>query len=280
MKIYSYAKLNLSLEVYAPTGGYHPLCSIFQTISLHDTLIISLNTHDRRIRLRCNHPQVPTDSRNILVKIFEALQLRIPVGLDIALEKNIPIGGGLGGGSANAAAFLAFLNQTFQWGYSITELAKLGAEFGTDIPFFFIGGSACVQGIGEVVTPLSPGKHRYFLLINPGIEVSSAQAYRGLDEEGGLIAPGGIPKEMVDERVGFNRFKPWLWKGHPLFAELEEALKQQGANALYLSGSGGTTFLPFFEESEALKWEALVTQMYPHYWVRCVQGQPLGYAFV
>ena len=275
--VHSFAKLNLSLEVYAPKDGYHPLCSVFQTISLYDTLKIQTSSQFSGIRLSCNNPDIPTDHHNILVKIVEAYQDKIHLGLEIMLEKNIPVGGGLGGGSTNAAALLVWLNDTFQWGYSMEALAKMGATFGSDVPFFFTGGSACVQGIGDKITSVLPGRHTHFLLINPQIMVSSGRAYKALDERGGFPEPGPIPEWMLKNRVGYNSFKAWLWETYPEFQQLEEVAKSYGADELYLSGSGATTFLPFVHLEDALSYEAKLKQRYPHYWIKTVAAQPLGW---
>lgn len=275
--VYSFAKLNLSLEVYAPKDGYHPLCSVFQTISLCDTLTIQMTSHFSGIRLSCDNPHIPTDHHNILVKIVEKYQNKIPIGLDIQLKKKIPVGGGLGGGSTNAAAFLVWLNDIFKWGLSLKELAKIGAEFGSDVPFFFTGGAACVTGIGDKILSILPGKHTHFVLINPQIMVSSAHAYKALDDRGNLLEPGDIPDWMLANRVGYNAFKAWLWETYPEFQQLEKVAKSYGAEELYLSGSGATTFLPFVHLEEALSYESKLKQQYPHYWIKTVEAQPLGW---
>src|SRR3989339_93845 len=141
--INTYAKINLSLLIYRPRkDGYHPLCSVFQNISTHDTLFIEIKEKPG-IELTCEHSFVPVNENNILWKIYDALKTKkqLSFGLKIKINKNIPIGAGLGGGSSNAAGLLCFLNSFANLNLSENELIKFGVKYGADIPFFISGGT-------------------------------------------------------------------------------------------------------------------------------------------
>ena len=142
----SYAKLNLNLHIYKPlANGYHPLQSVFQTISLSDILYIT-PLESREVSLNCSNPALTIDSSNSIIKVYNWAASKLPVGFDIRLEKHIPMGAGLGGGSANAATFLQFLNEHYLH-LEESDLLEASLQFGADVPFFIKSGRALVSGI-------------------------------------------------------------------------------------------------------------------------------------
>src|SRR5688572_19535925 len=142
----SFAKVNLHLQVIGKrTDGFHDLCTVFQTISLHDRLSIG---PDEQIRMTCGDRQLPVDEKNLVVQAALALRKRYNVhcGARIHLEKRIPAPGGLGGGSSNAAATLLALRKLWQIDVTVEELHPIAAQLGSDVPFFLYGGTALGMG--------------------------------------------------------------------------------------------------------------------------------------
>ncbi len=250
--VYTRAKLNLSLKIFSPrSDSFHPICSIFQTLSLSDTLTIT-PLAEKKWMLSSSHPDFPLTESNILTKIYRKFESGLPFGFHIHVEKNIPFGSGLGGASTNAAGFLLYLNRFLK--KPRPTLIKLSTSFGADIPFFIHNtGTALVRGIGEKITPISPGPYTYFVLIFPGFSSSTPEAYRILDKSRGqnLYRPTKTPKAFLTHHIGENDFKTPLFSAFPQLNDIEEAGKNQGYFPLQLSGSGSTVFYPFHTKKEA-----------------------------
>lgn len=171
------AKLNLFLHI---TGrrqdGYHTLETVFQLIDLGDSLDFEL-TNNGQILLLDNSGIIP--EKNLVVRAARALQAEsrwAGQGINIRLHKRIPLGGGLGGGSSNAATALLALNKLWQLELSADRLATIGLNLGADVPFFLCGHNAWAQGIGEELTPLTLPK-RWFLLVYPGVSISTQKIF-------------------------------------------------------------------------------------------------------
>ncbi|WP_029569920.1 4-(cytidine 5'-diphospho)-2-C-methyl-D-erythritol kinase [Pantoea ananatis] len=173
------AKLNLFLYI---TGrrpdGYHNLQTLFQFLDYGDSLTITPDTSDE-IRLLTPVPGVP-DAQNLIVRAAESLKsaarengsLPARAGARIAIEKRLPMGGGLGGGSSNAATVLVALNHLWQTGFSPEALAELGVKLGADVPVFVKGYAAFAEGVGEVLSPASPAE-KWYLVAHPGVSVAT-----------------------------------------------------------------------------------------------------------
>ncbi|MGE4169481.1 MAG: 4-(cytidine 5'-diphospho)-2-C-methyl-D-erythritol kinase [Candidatus Margulisiibacteriota bacterium] len=245
MKLASFAKLNLSLLVFAPNArGYHPICSVFQTISLADTLDIEKTTAPG-FQLRTT-PSIPDGGQNILEKIYSHFADSIPFGISASLSKVIPFGAGLGGGSSNAAAFLRYLNQEAGWSLSLEALKKRALPFGADIPFFIEGGTALVRGIGEKMRPLEAGPWKAFVLICPPIHCNTAAVYKAFDATPAATKkPGPTPKALLTTHLGPNDLKEPVFALDPRFGAIENTLLEAGLGQVLMSGSGSTLFVPF-----------------------------------
>ena len=155
LRLRSFAKINLGLEVMGlRQDGYHELRTLFQTIDLHDDIVLRPRT--RGIVVRCDHPQVPLDGSNLAVRAAEALKHygRVGGGVEITITKRVPVGGGLGGGSSNAAAVLLGLDRLWRLGLGPSGLHPLARRLGADVPFFLIGGTALGLARGDEVYPL------------------------------------------------------------------------------------------------------------------------------
>ena len=155
IKVKTSAKINLSLDVVGrKPDGYHLIESIFQSVNIYD--IITVSKTENGIHLTCNEPEIPCDSRNIAYKAARLFldKTGIKSGINIHIEKHIPSQAGLGGGSSDGAGVLYAMNTLFDTNIDICDLAKLGANISADTAFFIYGGTAFVQGIGEIINPI------------------------------------------------------------------------------------------------------------------------------
>jgi 4-diphosphocytidyl-2-C-methyl-D-erythritol kinase len=173
------AKVNLRLEILRKReDGYHEIRTIFQKISLHDTLHFSLKRR-RGIRITADHPGLPTGKRNLVYQAVRSILERSDFegGVDVVIEKRIPLGAGLGGGSSNAATTLKAVNQLLKMNLNRKELKEAGAKIGADVPFFLFEGSAIGSGVGERLRKITLPT-LWYILIYPNFEVSTRWAYQ------------------------------------------------------------------------------------------------------
>jgi 4-diphosphocytidyl-2-C-methyl-D-erythritol kinase len=282
MIVKTFAKLNLSLLVYRTRAdGYHNICSVFQAINIYDKIAITLLPNPKTFQLTCNNVQVPTDETNILTKIYHHFQKDFPYGLNINLTKNIPIGAGLGGGSSNAAGFLAFLNQTGDLKLSTEKLQQIGVKFGADVPFFLGSPTALVTGIGERLKNLPKSNYPYFVLINPNIHVATGPIFKAYDQT--PAAQKDAPPDqdiLLDNQLGHNDLKPITFALYPKLAELEQKILALGTPNLHMSGSGSTLFIPFLQEAQATHWTKKLQENFPDLWIHQTSLANAGYEFV
>ncbi|MBM4339456.1 MAG: 4-(cytidine 5'-diphospho)-2-C-methyl-D-erythritol kinase [Deltaproteobacteria bacterium] len=179
IKLESPAKVNLRLEILKRReDGYHEIRTIFQKISLHDTLHFSLK-RGKGVRIRTDDPNLPTGRKNL---VYQAVRTMLEKsgyqgGVEVLIEKKIPIGAGLGGGSSNAAAALKALNELLNLNLCKKELMVTGTQIGADVPFFLLEGAAIGSGIGERLRKITLPR-LWYLLINPDFEVSTRWAYQ------------------------------------------------------------------------------------------------------
>jgi 4-diphosphocytidyl-2-C-methyl-D-erythritol kinase len=203
MRLVAPAKINLHLRVGRPSSdGFHPLLSWFCTIGLFDTLTLSLNPPEQpaaietaagreapAIILSTDFPDLPVDDRNLIVRVAKALadtsgplMARRREGVSVLLDKSIPMGAGLGGGSSDAARMLLGLNNLWGIGWSAQRLSEFAARFGSDLPFFFHGPSSICTGRGEKVRPIPVPQARWAVLMLPQINMATPAVYRKFDE--------------------------------------------------------------------------------------------------
>ena len=272
----SFAKINLSLRVLGrrPADSYHEIRTVFQTVTLHDRL-----TFDRlsggQLELTCDAPAVPVDETNLVRRAWHALRERYAVadagGARVHLAKRIPAGGGLGGGSSNAATALTGFARLWDIEASTDELAMLGARLGADVPFFLTGGTALGLGLGTEIVPLADVPTTELIIVTPSIHVATAAAYKALNAPA-LTKQGGLAKLLVScTKPDFsgslpewlhNDFEPTVFRLHPEIERARDALLVAGAQGALLSGSGASVFGLFDSQerrgqaTEALRREA------------------------
>ncbi|HAJ97058.1 MAG TPA: 4-(cytidine 5'-diphospho)-2-C-methyl-D-erythritol kinase [Ruminococcus sp.] len=177
------SKINLSLDVTGKRpDGYHTLESIFQSVGVYDDIEIRME-EGKGLSFSCNLPDLPTDERNLAVKAVSAfLQYSgKQAKIDIRLKKNIPSGAGMGGGSADAGGVIFALNRLFHTNYSNEILCEIGLQVGADVPFILMGGTAYVEGIGEIIQPLKPLPEIPVIIVKGEESVSTPVAYRAID---------------------------------------------------------------------------------------------------
>jgi 4-diphosphocytidyl-2-C-methyl-D-erythritol kinase len=252
------AKVNLFLKVLGRReDGYHEIATLMQKISLCDELDISLRGEG--IRLRCPGCSLPEDEGNIVYRAARLFltKARCSRGVDITLQKKIPIEAGLGGGSSNAATTLMILNELLGAPFSEGELMKMGAEIGADVPFFIFGKTAWAFGIGDRLEAAEKVPKMWFVLLNPGFGLSTKRVYEslnlGLTKEGirfsiqTFLTAGEMAKGL------HNDLEKAAARMHPLILELKQTLMDHGALGSLMSGSGATVFGLFAEEQDALR---------------------------
>lgn len=234
MQVASHAKINWFLRVTRKRDdGFHDLETLFQTISLHDTLTF---TESDRLTLTCDDPSIPCDDSNLVLRAARALETP-PVAIE--LRKRIPSGGGLGGGSSNAAATLTALATMFGIDTPLHEIALF---LGSDVPFFLVGGTAYATGRGEELTPLRSASGVPLLLAFPEERVATPRAFAMLRR---FSKPLGIDRvrTAIEERdfSDFtNDFEDVVFDELPHLAEIKAALYDLGAQWAGMSGSGST----------------------------------------
>ncbi len=250
----AHAKVNFYLEICGQRpDGFHAVRMILQSIALSDQ--IHLRPHSSGILIRCDHPQVPLDATNLAYRAAQLLQVNYGIhrGIEIEIHKRIPVAAGLAGGSANAAAVLVGLNQIWGLGLTQGELATLGAQLGSDVPFCIAGGTQLAQGRGEKLEPLHTLDGIPILLAKPkDLGISTAWAYRtyhdfarpAQDETDLPALIQGIESHdtsQIAQHLSNDLERPVL-AHHPLIAQLKQSQREAGALGSLMSGSGSTVF--------------------------------------
>ena len=183
IRVPAFAKVNLGLEVLGERrDGYHELRTLFQTVDLHDDVV--LRPRRQGIAVRCAHPLVPTDERNLAFRAAADLAkfASVAAGVEITLTKRIPVAGGLGGGSSDAAAVLLGLDRVWKLGLGPSGLHALARRIGADVPYFLLGGTALGLGRGDEVYPLARQVRARVVIVDPERPVSTAAVFRRVDE--------------------------------------------------------------------------------------------------
>lgn len=256
------AKINLYLDILGRrSDGYHEIESIIQSVRLYDKIILRLK--GREIKIRCTHPEVPLDEENTCYRAAEILLtvLGMRQGLEIEIQKNIPIGSGLGGGSADAAATLIGMRKLFQIDIPFSDLSKLALQSGSDVPFCLIGGTALVRGRGEKIIPLPLLKNGWFILIDPGISISTSWAYSRLQ---GKLTKKRLNIKLIKELIKkegmrgvskfplYNKLEEVVIERFPTLRDIKAKLIEAGATGALMTGSGSTIFA-VAEDKERVK---------------------------
>ncbi len=263
MRMKAYGKINLGLDVVRRReDGYHEVRMIMQTVGIHDRLDLT-EKDEPGITVRTNVSFLPCDENNLVYKAAKLLMEEFDVkkGLDIYLDKHIPVAAGMAGGSTDAAAVLVGVNRMFSLGLSQKELMERGVKIGADVPYCIMRGTALSEGIGEILTPLPPMVECPIIVAKPAISVSTKFVYENLhaneleyhpdiDGMAEAIKRGDL-KGVVD-RLG-NVLETVTATKYPVIEEIKAYLMERGALGALMSGSGPTVFAIFDNEETAEK---------------------------
>ena len=258
----AYAKLNLTLDVTGKReDGYHDMLMVMQTVSLTDSLLLeALDVPE--IRAACNLRYIPTDGRNLAVRAAEAYLRAVGEkkrGVFIRMKKQIPVGAGMAGGSADAAAVLRGMNRLYGGGLSRRELEKLAEEVGSDVAFCIAGGTALAKGRGEQLQDLDPMPDCRIVICKPSFSVSTPELFRKLDQvnlrrhpdtAGMLEALRGGDLREIAIRM-YNVFEETEDRRMRAVTEIKHILLDHGALGAVMTGTGSAVFGVFREEEAA-----------------------------
>ena len=243
------AKINLFLHVTGRrSDGYHNIQTLYQFVDLCDVLQFAVR-EDNEVRLSSDFDEVPAEA-NLVVRAARALQTHsgTRAGTDITLKKVIPTGGGLGGGSSDAATTLVALNEFWRLGLSIKELAEIGVTVSADVPVFVHGQASWAEGIGEKLTPVAP-LEPWYLIVNPNVQVSTAALFDA-PELTRNISPITI-RDFMDGRSR-NVFEPVVVTRYPeVRAALEWLRRSHRGYRARMSGTGSCAFTALESEAKA-----------------------------
>ena len=274
----AYAKINISLDVTGRRAdGYHDMVMIMQTVSLCDELTLSIEDGEG-VSARSNLRFIPGDERNLAVKAamkyLEAVGER-DKGVSIDIRKNIPVGAGMGGGSADAAAVLRGMNRAFAWRLREKELISLASDTGSDVAFCLVGGTMLATGRGEKLSPLPPVPPCYIAVCKPNFSISTPELFKKLDsvhlkghpDTAGLISAlekGSLPELCrrmynVFEDVGDRRMRT--------VSQIKGQLLDHGALGAVMTGTGSAVFGVFHDRKQA---ETACGEMKKEYGFCCV----------
>ena len=258
----AYAKLNISLDVMAKRpDGYHDMLMVMQTVSLWDDVQITLND-EGRFSASSNLHFIPGDERNLAVKAamrYLAAAGEQGKGAHIAMQKRIPVGAGMAGGSADAAAVLKALEQHFQGRLGREKLMELAAEVGSDVPFCVMGGTALAEGRGEILSPLPPMPDCFFVICKPEFSISTPELFKKLDSSNSRRHPdtAGIIQALEKGELRqicrrmYNVFEDVDDRRMRIVSQIKGQLLDNGALSAMMTGTGSAVFGVFDDEDSA-----------------------------
>jgi 4-diphosphocytidyl-2-C-methyl-D-erythritol kinase len=257
LKLRAYAKINLGLHVVGKRpDGYHDIETVFHQVDLFDE--IEIHQDEEGIHFTSDAPELSSDSSNLCVRAVNLLRdiTGVHAGVEITLNKRIPIGAGLGGGSTDAAAVLRGLSK--MWALDITdeELSTVSASLGSDVPYFLVGGTAYATGRGEILEPLNLAIPYWILIVAPALHVSTTWAYTNLKLARGIqrdnlpnLLHAGIKNATILRERLKNELEAIVFPHYPEVRQIKEMLLNGGAELALMSGSGSSVFGFFSDET-------------------------------
>lgn len=276
IRIKAPAKINLSLAITGKQKYFHEVEMVMTTIDLSDYITVSILPAADGIVLQSECLSIPLGKSNLAYRaaVLFMKHFNIKSGVKIEIEKQIPIAGGLAGGSSDAAATFKGLRQLFNINCTDEELCKLGEQLGSDIPFCIIGGTALATGRGEILTPLKSPPKCWTIIVNPRLSASTRDIYSGFRLEN---ADYINTKAMVDaiENEDFNEIcaqlannlEPITTKIFPVINDIKRELLINGASGVRMSGSGSTVFALVYTEKKANHLCNQMKKIFPGYTV-------------
>ena len=270
----AYAKLNISLDVSKPReDGYHDMVMVMQTVTLCDDITIRL-LESGPVTASSNLRYIPGDDRNLAVKaakLYLKKTGREQLGAKIHIQKRIPVGAGMAGGSSDAAAVLRGLNTAFGNELSRNDLMILAGATGSDVAFCLLGGTALAEGRGEILTPLRPFPACFFVICKPEYSVSTPELFQALDKmkirvhpdtQGLLEAVKTADLKQICRRM-YNVFEDVPDRRMKTIAEIKRKLMNAGAQGAVMTGTGSAVFGVFRDENKAERTAEGLGKEYP-----------------
>ena len=258
----AYGKVNLGLDVLRRReDGYHEVRMIMQTVQLYDKITME-ERHREGIELETNLPFLPVNENNIAYRAARMLmeEFHIPGGLNIKIEKHIPVAAGMAGGSTDGAAVLYGVNQIYQLGLTKRQLMERGVRLGADVPYCIMRGTVLSEGIGEILTPVASMPDCHILVAKPPISVSTKYVYEHLkldlvkrrpDIDGMIEALEAGNLKGVAESME-NVLETVTIPEHPEIEAIKDVMRSGGALNAMMSGSGPTVFGIFDDEEKGM----------------------------
>lgn len=258
----AFAKINLSLDVVRKReDGYHDLKMVMQSIDLHDDIHLAI-TNSKKIEISTDLRFLPDNDGNIAYRaaslFYEKTGIELP-GLKIEIKKRIPVGAGLGGGSADGAAVLWGLCRLYELNIDTETLQQWGLSIGADVPFCVLGGTALAEGVGEILCSLTPLSDCHILLVKPRFSISTASVFSKLDvkalrnhpdTEGLIDAIKKRDLRAIAIRL-YNVLETVTGKENSIINHIKNKMIDLGAMGAAMSGSGPTVFSVFEDETTA-----------------------------
>lgn len=279
------AKVNLFLRIVGRRpDGYHLLDSLIVPVSLYDEITVEVTSGQPEITIACDDPTIPCDETNLAYKAAALLcrEVQIHARIALSLQKRIPAGAGLGGGSSNAAAVLKSLNSLLSLELTEDQLRMLAAQLGADVPFFIPCRPMQVGGIGEVLiaAPLLPV--RWLVIVVPPFGVSTPWAYKRFDEQEAISLPSPRPSAFQGEGEKLsplslvNDLERAVLPRYPLIGQLKDRLVKLDAEGALMSGSGSAVFGVFQNYAAAAQAQAALREQGKTFVVKIINGPPVA----
>jgi 4-diphosphocytidyl-2-C-methyl-D-erythritol kinase len=264
----AHAKVNIGLQVKdRREDGFHNIHTIFQELELHDQIKIEKRQGGWSIKI--NNSKIPANESNSCVQSYLAVKKQFTTidGISITLNKNIPSGAGLGGGSSDAAAVLMGLRELFDLPLDHSGLSEIAVKIGADVPFFIFGGTQIANGIGNLLLQINKPIDGFYLLVVPDIFISTAWAYKALKKhlKEDMDRPNFahfLEGNNLSNMIFDNDFERIIIPTYPKIGAIKKGLLETGASYASLSGSGSTVFGVYDEEARAKQAESHFQKQY------------------
>lgn len=262
MRLRSFAKVNLGLEIEGiMPDGYHKISTIFQSIDLFD--ILSFEETGSGIEVEGDFPDIPWNEENLIYKAAEGFkrEFNIRNGIRIRVEKRIPPGSGLGGGSSNAGCTLIALKEIFCKEIEIRKLIPIASTIGADVPYFLHGGTCIGEGKGDIIREIEDLENLYLFLVLPQLKISSKEAYSDWDKFRLTISGKKSNIKRLEKRIELNYLRNDLeevvFRKHKELKKIKNEMMRKGFKKVLMSGSGSCIFgiIDDIDKVERLKGE-------------------------
>ncbi len=262
----SFAKINLYLYIDSKRpDGYHNLNTLMTRIDLKDDIRIDFDSNN--LTIVCDHPDVPEDESNLAAKAVSLFNQTFKKNKEckwplIEIKKRIPPGGGLGGGSSNAATILTALNDYYNTPFSNQRLMEMGLELGADVPFFINGDPVIAQGVGEKMEKVSSLNHHYLVLCDPGVCANTAKVYKNIDfrltSNQNYTMNTGLNVPLMGQGIDLtekmhNDLEEPACRLYPKIKETKKEMELLLQRKVYMTGSGSSIFALFLNNANASK---------------------------